>query len=362
MFAVRLFLLVLAIGANAQQWDYDDPDKNVNHWPDLYPECAFQRQSPIDLPIGSAQCDEPLLLQWESILEHFVILNTGHSLKVIPFEISTEGEGDLSGLEVLHHRNDTAIKLTNSFYNTYESQANREYCFDSLHFHWATTDDSGSEHTANGQAYPLEMHLVHFSCDYLVASQAVNDYASGAVHEKHDDDNVLAVVGVFFEIGEANPVIEQMLEDVIMEGVSEYHDPADKFGDHLLQLYYSEFDITGLLPTNKEFIAYKGSLTTPPCYETVRWHVLKETMTVSQEQMDKFRSLLESTDEGDLMAPNYRPVQALNDRTIYECQEQVDAEQVKEGNGAGNGNGDGYNRGDYGKKQKYKQKEKVRVV
>ena len=30
-----------------------------------------------------------------------------------------------------------------------------------LHFHWGETDTKGSEHTYNGDAFPLEMHIVH---------------------------------------------------------------------------------------------------------------------------------------------------------------------------------------------------------
>ena len=86
-----------------------------------------------------------------------------------------------------------------------------EYCFDSLHFHWGKTNDKGSEHTINGEGYPLEVHLVHYSCDYQVAGDALKDYASGKADLKYDDKHVLAVIGVIFEIGEANEVLEEIL-------------------------------------------------------------------------------------------------------------------------------------------------------
>ena len=32
-----------------------------------------------------------------------------------------------------------------------------EYVFAQLHFHWGSTDADGSEHTVDGQEYPLEV-------------------------------------------------------------------------------------------------------------------------------------------------------------------------------------------------------------
>ena len=46
-------------------------------------------------------------------------------------------------------------------------------------------------------------------------------------------------------------------------------------------------------------------------------------MTVSEEQMAKFRMLLASGDENDTQAPNFRPTLPINGRTIYQCQEDI---------------------------------------
>ena len=37
------------------------------------------------------------------------------------------------------------------------------YQFAQLHFHWGDSNNKGSEHTMDGQAFPLEVHLVHFN-------------------------------------------------------------------------------------------------------------------------------------------------------------------------------------------------------
>ena len=40
------------------------------------------------------------------------------------------------------------------------------YQFAGLHFHWGSESNEGSEHTVEGKAYPLELHLVHFNSEY----------------------------------------------------------------------------------------------------------------------------------------------------------------------------------------------------
>ena len=52
-------------------------------------------------------------------------------------------------------------------------------------------------------------------------------------------------------------------------------------------------------------------------------------MTVSAQQMDQFRLLLSGTNTSDTISPNFRPVQDLNGREIFYCQEDVDALTVE---------------------------------
>ncbi|MBK4715386.1 MULTISPECIES: carbonic anhydrase [Tenebrionibacter/Tenebrionicola group] len=137
-----------------------------------------------------------------------------------------------------------------------------------FHFH------APSENTVNGKHYPLEMHLVH-----------------------QDDEGEMAVVAVMFNVGASNAELEKLWK--VMP------DEADK-GSPLRV----EFDVNNLLPTNKTHWRYTGSLTTPPCTEGVRWVVMKHPLTISADQLKKFKAVMHH--------PNNRPVQKLHGRMILD--------------------------------------------
>lgn len=63
----------------------------------------------------------------------------------------------------------------------------------------------------------------------------------------------------------------------------------------------------GLLPGDRSYWTYMGSLTTPPCTEGVRWLVMQSPVTISRQQYRAFIGLF---------GVNSRPVQDTNGRRI----------------------------------------------
>jgi len=63
-----------------------------------------------------------------------------------------------------------------------------------------------------------------------------------------------------------------------------------------------------LLPIDKAYYRFNGSLTTPPCTEGVRWLVMKNSVEVSKKQIDKFKQVLGHDTNRPIQPINARPV------------------------------------------------------
>lgn len=143
-----------------------------------------------------------------------------------------------------------------------------KYTFAQFHFHCS------SEHTINGAFAPMELHLVHKS-------------STGS----------LLVLGVFLQKGgTANPVLDKVFN----------HFPAKT---EEVDSTSESIDLTGLLPADKKYYTYIGSLTTPPCSQGVDFILFKQPMMISDAQYDKFKAKYDH---------NHRPVQPINNRIVFE--------------------------------------------
>ena len=83
--------------------------------------------------------------------------------------------------------------------------------------------------------------------------------------------------------------------------------------DHLPKVAHKTETITdmvnpgGLLPADRSYWTYTGSLTTPPCTEGVQWFVLEQEVTLSRDQLLTF---------GAIFKVNSRPLQDPHGRRI----------------------------------------------
>jgi carbonic anhydrase len=149
----------------------------------------------------------------------------------------------------------------------------------------------GSTIEVGGKRYELVQFHFHKPSEEKIAGKA-HDMVAHLVHK--DADGKLAVVAVLIDKGGANPAIATIWKNLPKDKEKEIEAPAT-------------IDASALLPGDKRYYTFQGSLTTPPCSEDVRWFVLKTPVRIESSQVAAF---------GKLYPMNARPTQPLNGRSI----------------------------------------------
>ncbi|MBK1695059.1 carbonate dehydratase [Chromatium weissei] len=143
-----------------------------------------------------------------------------------------------------------------------------EYQLKQFHFH------TPSENHIGGKEFPMEAHLVHV-----------------------DAEGHIAVIAVMFQEGAENLALTVPWAEMPTHVDEEKHLAAHASAE-------------ALLPQNRDYYRFIGSLTTPPCTENVTWLVMKHPVTASVAQIHQFAQVMGHA--------NNRPIQPLNARLIVE--------------------------------------------
>lgn len=219
-------------------WSYDG-DTGPEYWGDLdeeYRTCADgMEQSPINIESGHAAAKSIATLDVHYADAVPTAVNNGHTIQI-------------------NYPEGSYIMLDGKQYNLLQ-----------FHFH------AFSEHTINGNYYPMEMHLVHQSAD-----------------------GGLAVVGLMIVEGAQNAALAAIFDHLPVD--------VDAIYEHTTAM-----NLAGVLPANHQVYRYDGSLTTPPCTEGVKWNVMVSPIELSSGQINAFTALYDH---------NYRPIQPLNGREV----------------------------------------------
>lgn len=141
-----------------------------------------------------------------------------------------------------------------------------------------------SEHEVEGELAACEMQIMH----QKVGSSGTDD---------------LAAVGILFKVGDAGNSVE-FLKNLGFGDLPKANEKKPIEGSVDLGLNFAA-ELVG------DFYHYKGSLTTPPCSQTVHWFVQEHYATVTQAMVDNFKTLFPDP-------ANNRPVQPLNGRELVE--------------------------------------------
>ena len=209
---------------------------------------------------------------WGELDPAFAACQSGH--RQSPIDIQQTRKADLPSIAFDYHPsplrivdNGHTIMIT---YGPGSSirLADRQYDLKQFHFH------RPSEERIHGKHHAMSLHLVHA-----------------------DPEGRLAVVAVLLDLGQESPLVRELWNDLPKE--KEKEERRDDV----------QIDAADLLPRDRGYYTFEGSLTTPPCSENVTWLVLKQPVSVSAEELARFSRLYRD---------NARPTQPLYDRVVKE--------------------------------------------
>ena len=151
----------------------------------------------------------------------------------------------------------------------------------------------GSYIVANGVRYNLERFHFHHPSEEAVKGK-LSDMVVHLVHKSADGK--LAVIAVRLNVSAdfPNAVLAALWQNLpktvgTTTKITEMVNPG------------------GLLPDDRGYWTYMGSLTVPPCTEGVRWFVLEQELSLSRDQLRTFAAMYKV---------NSRPLQDLHGRRI----------------------------------------------
>ena len=257
-------LVTIAVFTSAVQstsFSYSSQSK----WPGVCVRGNTGRQSPININTAKVKpyCYRNTLLRLNPSYFSPVdgtFVNNGHSVQFTPVK-------------------GTVARMTTPFGN---------YKLLQFHFHWGRRSGQGSEHRVNGVAAEFEVHFVHKNV-VKTSPNAGNALAVLAIRGRVSPN--LATTGIFSTL---NP-----------SKISKVNSPISVKGINMSELF----------PNNFDYYHYEGSLTTPPCSETVQWFVLKNTISVPGSYLKSLRKI--DNGHGHPLTNNFRDTQPLNGRKVY---------------------------------------------
>uniref|UniRef100_A0A8C1WJ83 Carbonic anhydrase 4 n=1 Tax=Cyprinus carpio TaxID=7962 RepID=A0A8C1WJ83_CYPCA len=207
-----------------------------DRWSDVYAECGKSRQSPINIVTKKTKLDE----------------------RLTPFKFT--------GYQ-------TVFETTVSGGNLGET-----YKAVQFHLHWGTNGGPGSEHTIDGEQYPMEVRPTPYQSEETFFNKFVSLNTHSCTHITRLSERI------FLTCADGNTTLSKI---------------------SLNQLILSEANMTN-------YYRYDGSLTTPGCTEGQA--IIKEK-TISRLKLLNFAKKLFA--DGEPMVGTFRPVQPRNGRVVY---------------------------------------------
>uniref|UniRef100_A0A3Q3WZU8 Carbonic anhydrase n=1 Tax=Mola mola TaxID=94237 RepID=A0A3Q3WZU8_MOLML len=255
------------------QWCYQSQhscdDTCRGETPSQFPSCGGLRQSPINIVTSKVHVN--------SALPPFNFI--GHTNRI---NITVENKGHSA-----HFALPQLVRLMGGGLPGHYRAAQ-------FHFHWGANGRPGSEHTIDGERFPMELHIVHIKEPYGSLAEAEHDMAG------------IALLAFLFEETTAD---HPHLDTVI----------AALGRVYMASTTIPNFRLSDIIPSAQElhsYYRYVGSMTTPGCEQAVAWTVFLRTLSISSRQLDAIVQQCRFW-TGQPMIDIFRPTQPLDGRVVY---------------------------------------------
>ncbi|NWV89286.1 CAH4 anhydrase, partial [Machaerirhynchus nigripectus] len=253
-------------------------------WHQINTACRGKKQSPVNIVTRNVVYDKslkPLTFEGYDVKgsAKWDVENNGHTGKYCPtcsFKVALNTSPKVGG-----------------------GGLGRKYKAVEFHLHWGVPGEPqnipGSEHSIDGEKYPMELHVVH-----------IREDVSDVTEAKKTPDG-LAVLAFFVKADKENQnyaTLLSELENIKYKGQSAQIDPLP---------------LSSLLPPEEDlgrYYRYEGSLTTPDCYEGVVWTIFEKPIELSLSQLSQFSALHFDGKNSTPMTENFRPAQPLQGRKV----------------------------------------------
>ncbi|XP_065682508.1 carbonic anhydrase 1-like isoform X1 [Hydra vulgaris] len=296
---------IKTFASSISHYSYDDNSKvGPQNWHKIYRSCQSSSdkfQSPINIKTkGTTRMQEwkPVIISFPSPSTPFkdaVLENNGNVLKLLNIDppLTLEAAG-LVNRFILHE----------------------------VHFHFGCESDRGSEHHINGKKYPLEVQFVFWdNVDFRSYEHAKN--RKRPTNKSAFEDpfrNGLAIVAVLFDEDDLIQTSENF--KIFNKAINEIGSKPK--GKYAITSNLAEILQTFLPDDIKEghnyFFKYRGSLTAPPCLETVDWFVLPNCckLKVPTEFLFTLRQLRSNLNNANMeLCDNFRPIQERTNEEVF---------------------------------------------
>ncbi|MGJ7508131.1 carbonic anhydrase [Variovorax sp. GT1P44] len=211
--------------------------------------------------------------EWAALSEENKLCANG--LQQSPIALQTRKASHLADRDVAIRFGKTAGNLLNNGHTIQmdvADSAHNAVAFKGTDFHVAQFHfHAPSEHHLDGKSFPMELHLV-----------------------TKDSSGKIAVVAVLIKAGKKNAALAPLFDQL---------PPSEGASRDV------EVDLAALLPSGRKALIYTGSLTTPPCSESVSWVVMEQPIAMSRAQIGAFHKLFHD---------NHRRIQPINQREVVE--------------------------------------------